>query len=184
MNFNKHLKLEGEHAFLSPSKYHWLNYDEGKLERAFSNFLAAQRGTELHAFASECLRLGIKLPKTKKTLNLYVNDCINYNMTPEQPLYYSENCFGTADAISFHKHFLRIHDLKTGVSIASMQQLEIYAALFSLEYNVNPLEIDIELRLYQHDEVLVHIPLPDDILFIMDKIVTFDREVDKMKIGE
>lgn len=184
MNFNKHSNLEGEHAFLSPSKYHWLNYDNEKLEIAFSNFLAAQRGTELHALASECIRLGIKLPKTKKTLNLYVNECLSYNMITEQPLYYSENCFGTADAISFYRNVLRIHDLKTGVVFASIQQLEIYSALFCLEYSVNPATIDIELRLYQHDEVLIHNPPPDDILFIMDKIVTFDKQVDKLKIGE
>jgi hypothetical protein len=138
----------------------------------------------MHAFACESIRLGVKLPKTKKTLNLYVNDAIGYKMETEQPLYYSENCFGTADAISFRQNVLRIHDLKTGESPTSIHQLEIYAALFCLEYNINPGSIGIELRLYQSDEVLVHEPPSEDILYIMNKIIAFDKQIDKMKMGE
>ena len=184
MNFNVHSRLEGQHAFLSASKYHWVNYDDEKLASSFTKYLATQRGTRLHEFACEAINLGIKLPKTKKTLNLYVNDAIGYKMTPEQTLYYSDNCFGTADAISFRQNILRIHDLKTGTTPTSVRQLEVYAALFCLEYNVKPLDIDIELRLYQSDEVNIYIPLPDDILYIMDKIIVFDKYIDKMKIGE
>ena len=146
MNFNKHSNLEGQHAFLSASKYHWINYDEEKLSAAYLKHLATLKGTELHDFACRCIKLSIKLPKTQNTLNLYVNDAIGYKMTPEQPLYYSDNCFGTADAISFRQNFLRIHDLKSGETPASMHQLEVYAALFCLEYHVNPEEIKIELR--------------------------------------
>ena len=40
MNFNKHSDLEGCHAFLSASKYHWINYDDEKLVTAYENFLA------------------------------------------------------------------------------------------------------------------------------------------------
>lgn len=184
MNFNAHFNIEGQHAFLSASKYHWVNYDEEKLALSYSKFLAAQRGTRLHEFACECIQLGIKLPKTKKTLNLYVNDAIGYKMTTEQPLYYSDNCFGTADAICFRNNFLRIHDLKNGTSPSSFRQLEIYAALFCLEYTVNPSLINIELRLYQSDEILIHEPTAEDILYIMDKIIMFDKQVEKMKIGE
>jgi hypothetical protein len=184
MNFNKHSNIEGQHAFLSASKYHWVNYDDEKLEAAFRKFLATQLGTRMHAFACESIRLGVKLPKTKKTLNLYVNDAIGYKMETEQPLYYSENCFGTADAISFRQNVLRIHDLKTGESPTSIHQLEIYAALFCLEYNINPGSIGIELRLYQSDEVLVHEPPSEDILYIMNKIIAFDKQIDKMKMGE
>lgn len=183
MNFNAHYNLEGQHAFLSASKYHWVNYDEEKLAHAYSKFLATQRGTRIHAFACECIELGIKLPKSKKTLNLYVNDAIGYKMTTEQILYYSENCFGTADTITFKKDLLRVHDLKTGVSPTSMRQLEVYAALFCLEYKKSPTDIAIELRLYQHDEVLVHEPPQDDISYIMDKIIRFDREIEKIRIG-
>ena len=184
MNFNAHLHLEGHHAFLSASKHHWVNYDSEKLASSYIKFLATQRGTRLHEFASECIKLGIKLPKSKKTMNLYINDAIGYKMTTEQPLFYSENCFGTADAIVFRQNFLRIHDLKTGVSPTSMHQLEIYTALFCLEYNMDPNTIDIELRLYQSDEILIHTPASQDILYVMDKIIIFDKELDKLKMGE
>lgn len=182
MNFKKHSDLEGKHAFLSASKYHWINYDEEKLSDTYLKYLATQRGTELHAFACQCIRLGVKLPRTRKTLNMYVNDAIGYKMTPEQPLYYSENCFGTADAISFNKNLLRIHDLKTGVSPTSMHQLEIYAALFCLEYRKQPQDIDMELRIYQSGEVYVHEPPSDDILEIMNKIILFDKRIDEIEM--
>lgn len=181
MNFNPHSNLVGQHAFLSASKYHWINYDEDKLISSYKNFQAVQMGTRLHSFACECIELGQKLPRKKKTLNLYVNDAIGYKMTPEQPLYYSENCFGTADAIAFRNDFLRIHDLKTGSSPASMAQLEIYTALFCLEYGIKPTEIGKELRIYQSDEVLVHEPENDRVFLIMDKIVYFDKCINKLK---
>ena len=184
MNFNKHLNLDGQHAFLGASKYHWINYDETKLIEAYSKFIATQKGIELHEFAAQCIRLGQKLPKSKKTLNMYVNDAIGFKMTPEQPLFYSENCFGTADAISFRDKMLRIHDLKTGVIPAHMEQLEIYAALFCLEYKVNPADINIELRIYQSDQILYHNPTAEDIVPIMDKIVTFDKLINKIKSEE
>jgi hypothetical protein len=184
MNFNKHLTLEGQHAFLGASKYHWVNYDEAKVIEAYSKFMAAQKGTELHEFAAQCIRLGQKLPKSKKTLNMYVNDAIGFKMTPEQPLFYSENCFGTADAISFRNKMLRIHDFKSGVIPARMEQLEIYAALFCLEYKVNPADIDIELRIYQSDQILYHNPIAEDIATIMDKIITFDKLINKIKSEE
>lgn len=182
MNFNKHLNLEGQHAFLSASKHHWINYDEQKLSDTYLKFQALQKGTELHEFACKAIRLGIKLPRSEKTLNLYINDAIGYKMTTEQPLFYSENCFGTADAICFRQNMLRIHDLKTGVSPVSIHQLEIYAALFCLEYRVNPAEIGMELRIYQSDKVLVHNPDPERIRYIMDKIIVFDKRIEKLKL--
>lgn len=184
MNFIKHSNLNGQHAFLGASKYHWINYDADKIAVSYSNFLAAQRGTELHEFAAQCIRLGQKLPKSKKTLNMYVNDAIGFRMTPEQILFYSENCFGTADAISFKDGLLRIHDYKSGIIPAHMEQLEIYAALFCLEYKMKPSEIDMELRLYQSDEVLYHNPTSEDILPIIDKIITFDKIIAKIKSEE
>ena len=104
-------------------------------------------------------------------------------MQTEQVLYYSENCFGTADAISFRKNLLRIHDLKTGESPASIKQLIVYTALFCLEYGISPGAIEIELRLYQSDEVLVHIPDPDEVKFVMDKIIHFDKMIEEIKGG-
>ncbi len=184
MNFIKHSALEGQHAFLGASRYHWINYDEDKLVSSYSSFLAVQKGTILHEFAAQCIRLGQKLPKSKKTLNMYVNDAVGFKMTPEQILYYSDNCFGTADAISFRNNLLRIHDYKSGKIPAHMEQLEIYAALFCLEYGFKPSEIDMELRLYQSDEILYHEPTAEDIVPIMDKIITFDKVIKKIKSEE
>lgn len=184
MNFNRHSELEGQHAFLGASKYHWINYSEEKVAESYSNFLATLKGTQLHEFAAQCIRLGQKLPNTKKTLNMYVNDAIGFKMTPEQPLFYSPNCFGTADAISFRKNILRIHDLKTGVTPAKIEQLEVYAALFCLEYDYKPGNIGIELRIYQSNEVLCHEPSVDEIAHIMDRIITHDKVIKKIQIGE
>ena len=184
MNFNKHLNLEGQHAFLGASKYHWINYDKEKVSDAYLKFMAAQKGTRLHAFAAECISLGQKLPRSKKTLNMYVNDAIGFGMTPEQVLYFSDNCFGTADAISFKNDFLRIHDLKTGTIPAHIEQLEIYAALFCLEYRIKPGDIDMELRIYQNDEILYHNPTAEDILPITDKIITFNKIINSIKEQE
>ena len=131
MIFNKHSNLEGQHAFLGASKYHWINYSEDKVADSYLRFLATVRGTELHDFAARCIRLGQKLPKSQKTLNMYVNDAIGYKMHPEQVLYYSENCFGTADAIGFRNNFLRVHDLKTGEVPAHMERF-IFMLLFSV----------------------------------------------------
>lgn len=183
MNFNKHSRLEGCHAFLSASKYHWVNYDDEKLASAYSKWQATLMGTRLHEFACECILLEIKLPKTKKTLNMFVNDAIGYRMNPEQILYYSENCFGTADAISFKKNVLRIHDLKTGSTKSSIRQLEVYTAIFCLEYKIKPNDIHIELRLYQSDEVIIHEPDKETIMYIMDKIIMADKQLDKIKFG-
>ena len=136
MNFNNHSNLVGQHAFLGASKYHWLNYDATKIAEAYRAAQAVQMGTRLHAFAAECIDLRQRLPKSRKTLNMYVNDAIGYNLKPEQVLYYSQNCFGTADAIDMRGDLLRIHDLKTGKVPAHMEQLMIYAALFCLEYGI------------------------------------------------
>jgi hypothetical protein len=115
---------------------------------------------------------------------MYVNDAIGYRMTPEQILYYSPNCFGTADAISFNNKLLRIHDFKSGVVPAHMEQLMVYASLFCLEYGVRPGEIDFELRIYQSDDILVANPTVEDVAPIMDKIVTFDKIIDEIRREE
>lgn len=181
MKFNQHYNLEGCHAFLGASKYHWINYDEEKLDEAFRRYRASQLGTRLHDLAREHIELGIKMPKSKKTLNMYINDAIGYKMTPEQLLYFSDNCFGTADAIAFKNNLLRIHDLKTGEIPAHMEQLEVYAALFCLEYKMNPAKIDMELRIYQSDEITVFNPTVEDIAPIIDKIISFDKRIEQLK---
>lgn len=190
MNWNQHSSLEGTHAFLSASSYHWLNYTDEKLITVFKNKLASQRGTKLHELASMCIQMNQKLPKSEKALNAFVNDAIGYRMQSEQILYYSMNCYGTADAISFGKQrgsermILRIHDLKTGEVPAKMDQLMVYAALFCLEYGVKPGEIDIELRIYQGYEVLYYIPKPEEILPVMDTIIRFDKLIEEIKKQE
>jgi hypothetical protein len=173
--------FKGRHAFLSPSNYSWLNYDDQKLHARYHTVNAARRGTDLHNHAHESIRLGVKLSRANKALSTYVSDAIKYNMSCEQILFYSDNCFGTADTISFRRGQLRIHDLKTGITPTSFVQLEIYAALFCLEYGVSPFDIDIELRIYQRDEIRVFEPEPEAILEIMDKIIEFDQQIEAIK---
>lgn len=165
------------HAFLSASDHSWVNYDEDKLARVYHTRQAARRGTELHALAHSMIRLGVKLPDDGKTLSAYVNDGIGYRMDTEVTFVYSDNVFGTADCAAFRRNKLRVHDLKTGVTPASMAQLEVYAAFFCLEYKYKPFEIEIELRIYQNDEIVVHEPDPDVIFHIMDRAVTFDKYI-------
>ena len=184
MNFNKHSDLDGLHAFLGASKYHWIRYDDEKIAESYLRSSAIKKGEELHEFACNAIRLGMKLEKSKKTLNMYVNDAIGFKMVPEQKLVYSYNCFGTADAICFRKRMLRIHDYKSGVTPAHMEQLWIYTALFCLEYDIKPSDIDIELRIYQNDEILYDRPTAEDIVPIMDKIITADKIIENIRLSE
>lgn len=184
MNFNKHFDLEGRHALLGASSYHWVNYSDEKFDAFFRSYFAKHKGSELHDLACRCIKLRVKLPRASKTLNMYVNDAIAYKMSPEVVLKYSDNVFGTTDAISFRNGLLRIHDLKTGTTKASMTQLDIYSAMFCLEYDYEPDEIDIEERIYQNDEVKIREPPADDIFFIMDKIVAFDKRIEELRLEE
>ena len=184
MIFNQHPKLEGLHAPFSPSQSHWLRYSEEKAITYLRNKQAAEMGTRLHAFAKESIDLGLRQPRSKKTICTYINDAIGYRMSTEVVLYYSDRFFGTADAISFKNNFLRIHDLKTGVTKVDMEQLEVYAAIFCLEYKIKPEDIDIELRIYQNDEVLYHNPLPENIRSIMNTIVRLEKALLNSKYEE
>lgn len=114
-------------------------------------------------------------PEVFETVKCYINDGIGFRMQPEQVLAYSENIFGTADTISFKNNLLRIHDLKTGSTPVHMEQLETYAALFCLEYKYKPSDIDMELRIYQANEVLIHNPTVENIVPIIDQIITVDK---------
>jgi hypothetical protein len=188
--FNRHNELEGKHSFLSPSKYHWVNYDDEKILISYDKHMTAALGTRLHAWAAETIKLGLHQPDNSKTINMYVNDCIGYRMSIEVPLAYSVNAFGTADAIWYGPHpdteaqwasLLRIYDLKNGASPSSKTQLECYAALFCLEYRVRPMEIDYDLRIYQNDEVVPFVTDPEDIAYIMDRYIVADRLIESMK---
>ena len=149
-------------------------------------FISMMEGSKSISFklAANLIKQGVKLRSSKKTLNSYVNDAIGFRMKPEQVLYYSDNCFGTADAICFKDGYLRIHDLKTGTTKASMNQLFIYDALFCLEYDIRPKDIKIENRIYQNDEIVVAEPSVEEIAPIMSKIITFDKIINKLKTEE
>lgn len=183
MRWNRHLRLQGEHAFLSPSNYHWINYTPNRLIERWTAAQASAYGNMQHEY---CIR-EIEARRHSDligTIGMYINDGIKYKMECEQVLYYSDNCFGTADTIAFRYKTLRIHDLKTGVVPGSVHQLEVYAALFCLEYEVDPFEIKIELRIYQADEVAVYDADPEDINFIMEKIQEFDKLIHFRRMEE
>ena len=198
--------FEGKHAFLGASKYHWLNYDTDKLIFTYKKWLATQRGTELHEFASQCIIHHKQLPKSKNTIETmvclalghdipltkiqadtvrgFVNDAVLLGMESEKLLYYSENCFGTTDAMVFANGCLYIYDLKTGENPASVKQLMIYAALYCLVNGVDPHQIEIELRIYQNGEISITTPNPDDISKIVNKIIEFDKVISQIKESE
>lgn len=188
MRFHQYPHLEGTHAPYSPSQSAWLRYDEEKLVRVHLKKKAAMRGTMLHEWAMNTIILGIKQPDDGKTLSMYVNDAIGFKMKPEVVLYYSPRFYGTADTICFRKingrYMLRIHDLKTGEHPVSIEQLRTYAALFFLEYakefKITPGDVDIELRIYQNNQVLYDIPTAEDIVPIMDTIVSHDKITGKL----
>ena len=191
MRWNVHSRLEGQHAFLSASKHSWINYTDDELVKSFYSFMAAKDGTKKHELAALLISEKEPLPDIRRTLNMYVNDAIDFDMRPEQKLYYSDNAFGTADAISFDEDrgFLRIHDLKTGVTpvtdkLGRLPQLEVYAAYFLLEYDYDLKETEIELRVYQNDDIIIEHPYVDDIAPIMDRIVYFDKLIEQIKREE
>ena len=204
MIWHDHSKLAGTHAFLSASQSSWLNKNAEELIDAKKNSFSQQIGTLLHAYAADCIKYKEKLRKSDErgvkfdlmrkgipeyaidmhriypTFMSYVNDAVGYGLNPEMVLYSSNECYGTADAIDMDGKLLRIHDLKTGVKPAKMDQLMVYAVLFFLEYGVNPGAIQTELRIYQMDEVLVYEPDVDELREVMDDIVEKDRIIKAM----
>lgn len=181
MEFNKHYELDGKHSYLSPSQYAWLGYDEGKMKRRWINEKKKEEGTFLHAMASMMIKTRTEAADINKAINLFVNDAIGFRMASEVVLKYSDNAFGTADAISYDakKKILRIHDLKTGLTKPSFKQLDVYAAYFCLEYNVNPTKITVIERLYQGMGYVENIPAPVDIKWTMDRVIAADAEVNE-----
>lgn len=212
MNFIKHYDKEGKHAVLSASSWRWLNDDKDSLLRRIASQYSQTIGTLLHAIAYKHIKYRIKMNKFDKknvmlellsngipgyvinqydfdsmfeNLMVYVNDGVGFKMTPEVVLFYSDNFFGTADSIAYNENTrtLRIHDYKSGVIPAHMEQLGIYAALFCLEYRIKPHEIaETELRIYQSNEVLYHNPEPEEIEAIADKIVANDNFLNQIRM--
>lgn len=190
--YNDHAKLEGSHAFLSPSNYHWLRYDREKLLQRLETSKAAARGTSLHKLAAHAISEGVQLMPDGSTLSQYVNDAIKHRMEPERTLFFSMDCYGTADAIGFEVYdqpvgdvlgYLRIFDLKTGVSPCSVEQLYIYAAVFCLEYEYMPYEIEGELRLYQNNDVQCYKIELVTLAEIMSTIMSHQSIIDEYRLG-
>ena len=205
MNWNRHSNLEGSHAFLSASKYTWLGKSNEEIVQAYTNSYATTIGTMVHSYAADSIRFrekirqsdarGLKFDLMRRgipefaidirtffsTVMSYVNDCIDYRMDPEILLYYSDLCFGTADAIQVSGDILRIHDLKTGSTQAKIEQLMIYAGLFFHEYGYKPERMRTELRIYQNDDILIYEPEVNEIREVMKAIVEKDRVLQKLK---
>lgn len=191
--FRSHPRLEGTHAFLSPSNPYWLRYTPEKLIERLSTAQAAALGTELHETAARLIKRRIKLMPHPDwpILSHYVNDAIDFGMTPEQMLFYTYNCYGTADAISFEPYpdgekfvgFLRIHDLKTGVNKVSEDQLYVYAAIFCLEYEIKPFTIDGELRIYQGSDIYEYPIDRMELTYVYDSIRTSDEIIEQHRSG-
>ena len=178
MNFNRHFELEGKHAILSPSKPYWLNYNQDQIRNYVISQQAAARGTRLHDLAARLIQEGLKLKGPTQTLTAFVNDALGYGMSPEVALKYTENCFGHTDAIGYDRGILRVHDYKSGAGPVHMEQLEIYAALFLLEYErqfgVNPANTKVNLRIYQNDDIQEENPDKDR----MEELIYLIKERD------
>lgn len=211
MKWHDHSKLEGTHALFSPSRSGWEHYNFDRMQTVYYNSFAQQIGTVLHRQAEKRISKKLRLhPEEKNSVRLalydepgipddvvdildfepmfanlmnYVNDAISFRMDPEIILYNNRFCYGTVDAISFIDNFLRIHDLKTGVTPAHMEQLLKYAALFCLEYDVHPIDIQSELRIYQLNDVIVHNPDPAELQEYCDIIMDINRLSNSVMVG-
>jgi hypothetical protein len=196
MIWNDHHELEGKHAFLGASNFHWINWTDEEFENHYYNQYSTVIGTAIHELAHDCIMSRTHLTKhDKNTINItlyhayvpldsfdpyiilnnlipFIDDAIGYHMSSEILLYYNEFCFGTTDAICFNESEkkLRIHDLKTGEGIAHIEQLLLYSALFCLEYSKDPSKISTELRIYQNSQVSVFVPTSEQITRLMDLI--------------
>ena len=198
MNFERNSQLSGKHAILSPSQSSWLRYtSEEELISRIKAYYAAPIGTALHEIASDLIGKRLKINKHDKKLVLFellkkkiprrvidmdiwydafmtfVNDAIDYDMFSEIPLDYTDVAFGHTDAISFDERTkkLRIHDLKTGVKEAKIDQLIVYAALFCLKNKIKPMDISIELRIYQSSDIMTMVPDPEEVMQVINIII-------------
>lgn len=201
MIWKDYSKLKNTHAFCGASNYRWRNYDVDKLIQSKVSSYATSIGTLLHEYAADNIKHRFKINKSDKrgilrylsiehgiilqsieinrlfpNLMNYVNESIDFEMDPEVTLYYSDDFYGTADAISWEDGVLRISDLKTGVTPASFMQLENYAAFFCLDYKIKPTQIKhMEFRIYQNGEVMFADPEPIILAPIIEQVIEFNR---------
>lgn len=210
MNWNSHSNLIGKHALFNPSGYTWMNYDleNGGIDSVFQRYKAQYAtviGTTLHEYAETRIKHRLTMMKGEKNgvlmylldkgiprsvidldymydnLRHYVNDSIGFKMDPEVVLFYSDNCFGTTDAIYFRDKHLRIHDYKSGKGTPHIEQPRAYAALFCLEYGIKPKDIETELYIYHSDEVIEEMTDPEIIENTMKQIIELDKIIAKWK---
>ena len=194
MSFKKNSKrggspdsVSGQHAFLSPSSYHWFKDTEDELRSRYFSKQQTVRGVREHAFAAEAIELKLPQLDNGSTLNLYINDAIGFRMEAEVPLFYTEDCFGTADALSCREEHwpdgifmtLRVSDLKTGITPADMLQIDIYVAIFFLAYGkmFRPDQTRVVQRIYQNNQIFEHIPHHTEILTNMSRVRDAARQV-------
>jgi len=57
----------------------------------------------------------------------------------------------------------------------------VYCALFCLEYDVNPYDIEMIMRIYQSDQVFEQVADPNAIRAIMDRVLQYDPLIEKKK---
>lgn len=132
--------------------------------------------TRLGYYGSTLLHFMKYLPEeTFGTIKTYVNDCVAAKMDTEVRIEFSENFFGTADAIRFDDKTLKVFDLKTGVMPAKIEQPIIYACLYLLSNRIDPKQVPVEVRIYQNNDILQATPGPEDLIPIMNKIIHFDN---------
>lgn len=177
------------HSFASGNIKAYESYDEENLDdvrKGFRNYVRGRYPLDQDKTASLAFMFldNMRYVPEESWLSVaqFINDGCQYKMNSEQPLWYSDNAFGTTDAISFYRNKLRIHDLKTGDTPAKLMQLNIYAALFCLEYHKQPDQIKIELAIYQFGNVTKESPDPKDIRDLMDLIVEDDRVLNLMSL--
>lgn len=177
------------HSFASGNIKAYESYDEENLEdvrKGFRNYVRGRYPLDQDKTSTLAFMFldNMRYVPEESWLSVaqFINDGCQYKMNSEQPLWYSDNAFGTTDAISFYRNKLRIHDLKTGDTPAKLMQLNIYAALFCLEYHKQPDQIKIELAIYQFGNVTKESPDPKDIRDLMDLIVEDDRVLNLMSL--
>jgi hypothetical protein len=198
---------EGQHAILAPSRklLHRNKMTNEDLDTIIRSNYAAQIGTEIHNVAARLIeekqsitKAGVKamifdqlyqkrIPRKLiepelylDTVVPYIKDAIGFGLDPEVPIVYKYPiAYGTADAIRYNPYnsTLRIHDLKTGKTPASLDQLVEYAAYFFLEYHIKPADTQVIIAIYQNGEVITGYPQASDIVPIMDNAVALTKYI-------